>query len=191
MNTVGNKQFNLTTEDKIYFQGDSEGSIKSAQASSRQSLNSKINLSRVVSEPINYQKPQHNIKPVAPERSIIKTNISEIKNSRKRRVSFSTLLREVNIDITTLKEDSDSECEDYEAMLDVQDEEAEDEISKCVSKYTLKMQSLNLTRSRSLDIRPPTPPNTSHLLKPISTETPAFMIRPDAIEKENQSTDAS
>ena len=92
--------------------------------------------------------------------------------------------------MTTLKENSDSACEDYETVLDDQDEEADDEISQCVSKCKLTMQSLHLTRSRSLDIRPPTPPNTSQILLQISAEKNVLMTRTDSILKEYQNTDA-
>ena len=190
MTKVENKQFNISTDNQNYFRIESEGSIMSAEASSQQSLNRKVNLTRVLSEPIFYQMPQNNIKPVAPEKSIIKSPsiTSEIKKSRKRCVSFSTHLREEIIDMPKMKENSDSECEDYETCLDVQHEEMNVETTKCVSEYTLRMHSLYLNRRPSLesfDIRPPTPPNTSHLLKPISAENPTVMIGPDAIVKEN------
>ena len=108
MTKVENKQFNISTDNQNYFRIESEGSIMSAEASSQQSLTSKVNLTRVLSEPIFYQMPQNNIKPVAPEKSIIKSPsiTSEIKKSRKRCVSFSTHLREEIIDMPKMKENS-------------------------------------------------------------------------------------
>ena len=190
MDTVETNKLNISIDDPKYFEMNSEGSIRPAEACSLQSLNKKVKRTGVVSRPMNYHNPPSHTKPVIPEKSTMKSPsiISEIKKSRTRCVSFSAILQEEITDRTVMKEDSDSKCEDNETRLDNPDEEVDDEISTCVSEYTLEMHSLYLNRRRSLEssyIRPPTPPNTSHLLKQLSVVNTEKTIEADAILKEH------
>ena len=166
MSSISNKDCELATDDKIYSQKEDKKMIKPVVASSDQPLNGKLKLTRVVSLPTKYRGPHA-------RRSIMKTrsDITEIKKSRSRYVSFSTLAPEEIIDMTETKEDSGSEGEDCgTSLLDTKHEEEGDDIRNLVSEYKLKL-GLNRRRSlESLDIRPPTPPNTSHFLKSMSAE---------------------
>ena len=93
------------------------------------------------------------------------------RTSRRRSVSFSNLLLEEIEDITEIKEDSDTEYED--CLSDIETNDCESFPSSTFQGLdksnweSRKSQSLE-----SLNFRPPTPPNASHLVKPINVKNP-------------------
>ena len=128
-----------------------------------------LKLKRTSSDKSGLRKRGQRIKFNLPQKSALKKpSDSQCKRtSRSRSVSFSNLLLEEIDDITEVKEDSDSEYED--CLSDIETKDCESFLSPSFkgldtsNKESRKSQSLE-----SLNFRPPTPPNASHLVKPIN-----------------------
>ena len=159
-----------TAEDDTPSLRDAEKILDQEQYSHPAVLN--LKLKRTSSDKSGLRNRGQRIKFNLPQKSALKKPSDSPckRTSRSRSVSFSNLLLEEIEDITEIKEDSDSEYED--CVSDIETKYCESFLSPSFkgldtsNKESRKSQSLE-----SLNFRPPTPPNASHLVKPINIKS--------------------
>ena len=118
--------------------------------------------------------------PISCAHTTTNTHLSPAKNSiapctckntprRKRSVSFHSTLSEENVDLREPDENSDNYGEDDKQQFDLEEMEIDDEINIAMGRDAVRFPCERLRRSISFDslnFRPPTPPNVSHLVRP-------------------------
>ena len=141
----------------------------------------KLKLKRTSSDTSGLKKAEHKIKFDFPQKSALKQPSKSVHKSasRSRSVSFSNLLLEEIVDETEIREDSDSEYEDCLTELRAKScEKIDNEFNPSPSSQNLNATNWDFRKSQSLEslnFRPPTPPNASHLVKPVNFEKFHFM----------------
>ena len=175
MNVNRNSESEAPTGDPPLLQSSTGASSQQLKYCPRSIM--KLKLERTSSDASGLKKAIHKTTFMFPEKSALKqfSGIASCeKTSRTRSVSFSNLLLEEIVDDTEMREDSDSEYEDALTDLDDQDcERMENKFVQATSSQHLSATHLEFRKSQSLEslnIRPPTPPNASHLVKPIMIE---------------------
>ena len=130
-----------------------------------------LKLKRTSSDKSGLRSRHQKIKFSLPQKSALKqpSDSSCKRTSRTRSVSFSNLLLEEIDDLAEIREDSDSEYED--CLTDLETKDCESFQSSSSQNWDASKMELRKSQSlESLNIRPPTPPNASHLVKPVNIE---------------------
>ena len=161
----------VSKQHKKNIDKDGETSSKSAEPLKLPVLRSR--LTRSDSAPLMRHKMQFDAHLKIPDKSIMKPTEHSLfmRGLRKRTVSFSTLLTE---EIEEIKEHSDSDSDNEGNDSSLQESHAEEDEDDFMAKENLESPCSDLDTAKCEESsnvgRPPTPPNASHLVKPITIE---------------------